>query len=422
MLALAIAVGMLMLSYWVTNQRLAISGETSLMRNVELVRGWFKPHNTPMADSVLLINVAYDTELVNVADAVGIPAGYARITDRGKLHELLMELKRDGDYRYIVLDVIFNNDIHTPKDSALFTLIASMDRIVIPRDMKRPLADSCLYPKAAPAVYFTNVKFTTFAKYPYIIDGEKSLPLRMYEDITGRTVVNHGLFSTDGYRLARESIVLAFDLRCDSAYTQEGEKTWYNLGADLLGSTFISEGDTIIGDSELYDNPSLLRGNYGDDYQGKYRGKYVIIGAFSDGDMHYSYLEDQAGATILFNAYLSLLHGHHCISAMVLLLLLVAFFFLSYLILGNKTLDAVVTDKMADGGVLSKYAPAKAGRRMLIVFISWMGYSVFLSILCVVTYLLMNEVYDIFVTATVFQIISLITSKIYKYKNKKSHV
>ncbi len=402
-LALCIAIGMLAFSYWITNQRYALSGETALMRKLELVKGWFRPHINPMADSVLLVNVSYDPVLVGVHDSEGAPAGWDKITDRGKLLRLLQELKRKNDYKYIMLDVIFldDNDTPTETDSLLFTQILSMERIVIPKDGTKPLADNRLYEKAGWANYYTNYKYVSFAKYPYLVNKERSIPLKMYEDITGRQIKDFGLFAVEGYRLVRSSILLPFELRCDSAYTQDGEKTWYNLGMDLLGCSYKFGIDSIQGSDELYSNPDLTR------------DKYIVIGAFSSGDMHYSYLENQPGPAILFNAFLGLLHQHHVISWSVFLLLFVSFFILSYLILGQQTLNVAIAGiKVKNNSLL------KAGQRTLSIIVSWIGYSMFLSILCVITYLWMGEVYDIFITATAFQFLSIIIKLIYKSQNK----
>ncbi|MBQ9232113.1 MAG: hypothetical protein IJ190_13195 [Prevotella sp.] len=403
-LASCMAVGMLLFSYWVTSQRYAVSGETTLLRKIELVRGWFKPHVNPMSDSVLLVNVSYDPVLFVTDDSYGIPAGYDKMTDRQKLLQLLTELDRKKDYKYILLDVEFADDIHSETDSALFTLISSMDKIVIPRDYERRLADESLYDKAGLANYFTNFKFVSFAKFPYIVDGQESLPLKMYQELTGRHINQHGLFSTDGFWLARESVVLPFELRCDSAYTQEGEKVWYNLGMDLLGSNYVYGNDTIQGTDELYTNPGLTK------------WKYIVIGAFSSGDSHYSYLENQPGPAILFNAFLSLMNGRHQVSYGVMLLLAISFFILSYLILGQQTIDEAIAER-----ITGSTKTGKAVQKVFGVLASWIGYSMFLTLLCIITYLWMGEVYDIFITATLFQIISILVNWIYKLKNKAKH-
>ena len=401
-LAAVIAICMLMISYWVTGQRFGLSGETTLIRKLELVKGWFIPHLNPMADSVLLINVSYDPELASAYDSYGLPAGLEKITDRQKLAQLLAELKKKDDYKYIMLDILFSDDIHTDADSTLFDLIASMDRIVIPRDYDGKMADKRLYSKAGLANYFTNYKNVSFTKFPYIVDGQKSMPLVMYEAVTGRHIDNHGFYSTDGGRLVRESILLYFDLKCDRPYTDDGEKTWYNLGMDLLGSSYLYGNDSIQGTDELYSNPELTK------------GKYIVIGALSSGDSHFSYLENQPGSTIIFNAFLALLHGHHFVSIWVFLLLLVAYFILSYLILGQQT----VNEALSESGE-NKNKIVSSAQSVFKVLASWIGYSMFLTILCIITYLWMGEVYDIFITATLFQLISMIVKRINKHKKAK---
>lgn len=409
-----ITVFMLFFSYWVTSWELAISGETLLMRKVEQVRGFFVSHNNPMRDSVLLVNVAYDRENVIVKDKYDT-AGYGQITDRHKLYQLLKELKHKDDslfaltqkqhyYKYILLDVIFDADIHTPADSALFSLIASMYHIVIPKNKDVALADTSLDKKAGLGNYYTNYKNVSFTKFPYLVDGKRSLPLRMYEEMTGHTITDHRLFATDGWRLARKSIMPVFELRCDSAYMDDGSKTWYNMGRDLVGSTYLSYGSTLTGTRELYDNPMLTR------------DKYIIIGAFSGGDMHYSYLENQPGSAILFNVFLSLMHGHHKMSFFVALILFVAFYYLSWRILSGKTIDAMLEQ------LPQKNHSVVATMTSFVAFMgSWMGYSMFLSLLCIFTYLTMNEVYDISITATAFKLLSMAVTKVKKIKNKKQH-
>ena len=62
----------------------------------------------------------------------GMPVGNMVITDREKLLKLLTIAKAANNYRYIFMDVNFEEGINSPSDSALFQTIKSMDRIVIP--------------------------------------------------------------------------------------------------------------------------------------------------------------------------------------------------------------------------------------------------------------------------------------------------
>ena len=187
-----------MLSYCLTNLNFPISGEKVLLYRFELVRNYLFPRECTVNDSILLIDVSFDKTPVKVTDEYGMPIGDTQITDRKKLLELLQELKRRDDYKYILLDVFFGQKGETSQDSALYVTICSMDRIVVPCHSDEALADSSLIGKAGIADYTTTYKEGGFVKYPYMSDDGMSLPLRMYEDMTGRTIRKHWFIYTDG--------------------------------------------------------------------------------------------------------------------------------------------------------------------------------------------------------------------------------
>ena len=400
-LSFCVAIGMLFVSYWITNQRYILSGDAAWVRKIELFRGYFKPHNNLMKDSVLLINVSHDPVLLGIHGKNNKGLGYGKITDRKKLLQLLSELKRRNDYKYILLDILFSDstDLRTEYDNSLYDLIQSMDRIVISKDSKEKLADERLNAKAGLVTFYTNIKFVSFAKYPYLVDGEKSLPLKMYEEITGRHIEHHALFSTDGGKLAMECIIPYFELRYNTGFYQEDEEgsvgstnTWFNLGADLLGCSY-QYGDSIeTGSSYLYDEPNLTK------------GKYVVIGAFDGDDTHYTYMENQPGPIILFNAYLALLHGNHRIPCWGIFLMFCVYFYLAFRIFRRPS---VSEENKAANNKLS------ISRLILANFAkSWVKYSFFLIVLSTITYLSWHVVYDIFITATIFDFIK---SSVYFY-------
>ena len=407
-LSVFVAIGMLCISYWITNQRYILSGDAALVREIELFRGYFKPHNNLMKDSVLLINVSHDPVLLGIHGQDNKGMGYGKITDRMKLLELLRELKRRNDYKYILLDVLFSDsaDLRTNSDDALYSLIQSMDSIVVSKVPNEKMADERLNAKAGLAIFFTNIKYVSFAKFPYLVDGEKSLPLKMYEDVTGRHIDHHALFSTDGGQLAMESIIPYFELRCNSPfYQKEGSvgsiKTWYNLGADLLGCSY-QYGDSIEeGSRYLYDDPDLTR------------GKYIVIGAFDGDDTHYSYMENQPGPIILFNAYLALLHGNHRIPYWGLLFMFCVYFYLAFRIFRQPSI--IRGDKITNHELIIR-------RLMLDSLVkSWVKYSIFLALLSTITYLAWHVVYDIFITATIFDFIKSSVSLYFIIQKKRKH-
>lgn len=398
-LSAVLAAGLLLFSYWVTNLRYPISGEKAVLYKFELIRNYFSPQEETMSDSVLMVNVSFDKQSVVATDEYGFPVGQTQITDRKKLLSLLQYLKERGDYKYILMDVFFGeNGARTEVDSALFSTILSMPRIVIPRHSDERLVDERLYEKAGLADYVTTYKEGSFVKYPYLMDSVKSMPVRMYEELTGKHIEQHGIFYTDGNKLARSCIVLTFELICQGAYNDEGEKTWYNLGMDLLGDSI---DEYAIGDSLLYIIPELTR------------GKYIVIGAYQDEDIHGNYLRAQPGVCINFNAYLALQHGHHCISMILYLILFTAFFVLFYLMLSQQTLKDLILQSKT-----SSKAPVRWTRRGLLVLCSWIGFSLFLSILCIITYLWLGEAYDIFITATLLGLMNKVVQIIIKQKDK----
>ena len=102
-------------------------------------------------DEYIAINTSYDRALVPFKDDYGIPVGQVDIADREKLVTLLDSLDHYGNYRYIVCDLLFDSSLQSDFDSSLFSLIASMPRIVIPKEVE-VLPDG-LAAKAAPSGY-----------------------------------------------------------------------------------------------------------------------------------------------------------------------------------------------------------------------------------------------------------------------------
>ena len=374
-----IAIGFLIISYCLTNLDLPLSGEKALLYKFELYRNYLYPADRSVPDSLLLVNVSYDKELVEATDEYGLPVGQTQITDRQKLLRLLKELKRRNDYKYILMDIFFGQDVQTPADSALFATICSMPRLVIPRHWDEQLASEALYAKAGQADYMTTYKESSFVKYPYMTDSVASMPLRMYEDITGRTVSRYGLLYTDGWKVVRKSVTLAFDVNVNTAYNENGEKNWYNLGADLLGEE--------AGSGMLDQWPEMTK------------DKYIAIGALVGDDIHSTYIGKMPGLVINVNAFLALMQGHHVVSWLLTLIMFVAFFVLTYLTLTQQSLNEVA----------QSLGTAKNRRYLLLLsgLCTWIGYSLFLTILCISTYLLMGEVYDIFITSTLFYFLHL---------------
>ena len=222
----------MIISYVSTNLSVVISGERDVLKYWSIVDKIFsrKPEKN-LPDDVVFINVSYDKQIVDRTDKWGDYLGNAAITDRKKLADLLGYIHSVGDYEYVLLDVFFEKGFVTEYDSLLFNRIASMDRIVIPRHVDGILASDLLEGKAAYADFKTTLREDNFTKYPLLTPKthDESFPLKMYSEMTGRTVKKLGPVYTDNGALSRRVIFPKMYVQNDSIVP-----IYMNLGVELL--------------------------------------------------------------------------------------------------------------------------------------------------------------------------------------------
>lgn len=260
-----------------------------------------------MRDSMLFIDVHYDKVMALKMASDTIPDGYEPITDRLLLKEFLDSLNSRKNYKYIVLDVFFEKSIRQNGDTALFNLIASMDNIVIPYPGEGELADNRLKNKAGVAMYGTTFLESDFVKYPYFLKGEKSMASKMYEDLTKRKIKSYGFLHFDKL-LVRNSAILTFRLPNNKQY--------------------VSRLSVVLGKDSIHNNTISMFESY-EDYT---KDKYILIGDFED-DRHATYQGTMTGTMINFNAYLSMMDGHHRYSIVAFIVLWGVLFWFTYRIL-----------------------------------------------------------------------------------------
>ena len=333
---------LLVLTLLVGNLRWSLGAEKAKLMWFEHVRSALGLGTGPMvmADSLLLVDVHYDRVLTTLRDADGLPGGTEATVDHEHLLRLLQEIEATGGYRYVVLDVFLDAEARQPADSALCQLISHMPRIVVAKSGK-PLADSCLLPKAGMAMYATPLWDSDFVKYPYFSGGERSLPLVMYEELTGRSIDTSGLVSTDSGWPVRSSVVLTYALKEDS--TLMSNRRYLDQ--------MVADGP----DEPLLDSPAMAH------------GKYVVIGDFVS-DRHQTFLGEMSGALINFNAFLSLMHGHHRLSPGLLLFLFLVFSLLAFVTIHYSSFSRMVM---------------------------WLGYPAVLLLACLIVYVASGQVYDV---------------------------
>lgn len=300
-----------------------------------------------MSDSIMMVDVHYD-KVFTLEYNEALPKGNVAVTDHQKLLMLLKKLKQYDNYKYIMLDLYIEKSVPQKADEELVNLIKSMNRIVIPMPLEgQDNIDIRLISHAAMARYGSTIWENDFVKYPYYSDGMKSIPLKMYEDMTGRTIDNYSLFAWDK-GLARRNVMLTYEFR-ESKYP-------YLLGLGILGDSLA--GQKTLG---ILDKPE------------KFKDKYILIGDFED-DRHETFIGEMSGTAINFNAFVSLLHGYHRLGVLLITILFVFFSLLAYLTLIRNRL----------------------------IFAGFWGYGTYLLVFCIIIYLLCNEVYEILILSVFY--------------------
>ncbi len=296
-------------TYVMGNSGYPLPGETGALKQITDYKKFLGMQIGNVPDSILFINVHYDKMLIPYEENE-VPVGNMVITDREKLLQFLTKAKEANNYRYIFMDVFFEEGMETEYDSALFSTIKSMDRLVIPKHKGSNMVDTTLYQKASNADYATTWQALTFSRYQYIHDDDESVALKIYQDRFGSTIKKHwgGLWYTDNGRLCQNSATLLLPIRITgSLLDEEGqarERNYIYLSADLL------DLDEVMPVSEQIDD------------------KLIVIGDFNS-DVHSTFLGSQPGSSILFNGYIALSQGAHLVNWLYMGIL-----FVIYIIIG----------------------------------------------------------------------------------------
>ena len=366
-------------TYVMGNSGYPLPGETGALKQITDYKKFLGMQIGNVPDSILFINVCYDKALVPYEENE-VPVGNTIITDREKLLQFLTKAKEANNYRYIFMDVFFEEGMVTEYDSALFSTIVSMDRIVIPKHKGVNMCDSILNQKAANADYATTWQALTFSRYQYLHDDDESVALKIYQDRFGSDIKKHwgGLWYTDKGRLCQNSETLLLPVRITgSLLDEEGqvrERNYIYLSADLL------DLDEVMPVSEQIDD------------------KLIVIGDFKS-DVHSTFLGSQPGSSILFNGYIALSQGAHLVNWLYMGIL-----FVIYIIIGLFYLSGHSFSSMCANPWLS----------IVLSFLSTA--TVFLIIALVASWY--DIAFNMWVPTTVYSLYDTFMQKYNIYKNK----
>lgn len=357
------AITIFLLCYFVDNSPYSFVGDATVAQHIEQLKLYFEEHKDTIPTDLLLINVAYDRQLVDINDEFGIHKGNIDITDRSKLLKLLEQLKK-SQYKYIILDIFFSKDYKTPVDSALFSLIASMPNIVIPMSQENNPVTPQLADKASYSDYSVHIGEYNFVKYEFIRNHKSTLPYKVFSDLYGDKLHSFGPFYSFNGKLANKSVVLRHPIKLWNKYAetedndielegnyQSGEPLYYDLGCEIIDANYEV--------SDVADN------------------KIVVIGDFTEDDLHDTYLGKISGPVINLNAFYALQNDDLSIPYWYIAFIIILYFTISYFIIKRISLFKHILVIQRVKSKIIRYLAVSIGISALLTFIAVILYLCF---------------------------------------------
>jgi hypothetical protein len=273
----------------------------------------------PAPDQVIFIDVSKSRYLVPVnSDSTENDV----IVNRQYLTRLFRFISANqNNVKYIFTDVIF--DMPTADDSALSASMHALGNkflCINTYNGDSAFQKNMLNARAATASVI--LQSGTVYKIPMLGSFADTLvPFKMYYDLEGHHIKSNFLFTW----FSKQG--LAFNTQINDYV--------------LRGKDFTGGGYTKIGLGELV---SLLQ--LSPEIFSQYlQGRYILIGDFEN-DSHSTYLNDQPGTLILFNAYLHLKNGQQFLSIWYLIILYLFLYTVVWMHANKKTVVYKLTLKV----------------------------------------------------------------------------
>lgn len=341
------------------NLNWSMSNENDLIALLNKIETKISSDNIEKNNDYLFVNTGYDNSLIDVETEYGTP-GNTVVTNREILAELFQSLNQRGDrHKYILCDILF--DIPSKNDSLLETQINKLKNIISPsavyslKERNRPKLIFNI--QNAPAEYITYRGILTKMHLKENYTGQKSLPLTMYEDISGTRVRDNGLF-----------------LHFRGSYIPRSIFPRYYVTKPKMKDRVLQLGTLVemlsIGDDRFYNE--------------NVKDKILIIGNLNE-DIHNTSLRIMPGSLVLFNTYLSLYDGYHLIHWSWFIFILLSFGFLIHFSLFREEKQRVQKNKII--GEFLKQLASLAFLTIAISIVSSMIFKVHITILPVIIYI-----------------------------------
>jgi hypothetical protein len=372
------------ISLWLVNQHFVYGDERVLFQITAGVKKIILGiESKPDPKDVMFVNVCYDNMLIPMLDEEGFPVGNQPITDRKKLAMFFDRLnKRPDAYKYVVCDIFFKDS--SSVDSLLNSKITASKNLIVPYHLNdsgtielpifgvnRGLAD------------YRAIQYV-FMKYPLVTgDTMRSLPLRMFEDVTGKKFEKKSFISTLGGKPCFSTMIVDFKLRYYELLDRNADRM-YNLSnlGDLLR----------LPDSAFYR---------------AINNKIILLGDYYERDIHQTLFGKMSGTLILYNIFYSLLQNETLISFWLVLLLFIGYFMISY--------DLFAESELKERKYAQKISRTKLGKFIFKV----LSYVVYLMIISTVTYFIFNIHINILLLAFYLKGIDSLLKYFRNKKNKK---
>lgn len=337
-------------------------------------------------DDFVFVNVAYDRELVPVLDNYGFQIGEIDVTDRLKLNEFLNRM--GNSHKYILFDVLLSDKYQSPNDSLLIETLLNTERIAIARTENHELSDKRLEDKTGYTDYTTNILETNFVKYEFRKNGANTIASKAYKDLTGDNPVKQfgPFYFRDGH-LQWKSMTLRFPLKLWNPFIKKDE---------IPESGMIEESIINLG-QEL----EMWR-----DLEKLVKDKIVVIGDFTEDDIHTTYMGPIAGPVINANALEALLKNEQEIPWWLIGALFVLYAGITFFLLKQYKVFNLMKILRLNNPVLQE-------------FVSFIGFSAFFAIIAGIIYLSSGKDINVLIPSLWFTVLRGIIN--FKWKDLKAY-
>ncbi len=316
-------------NYFVNNASLFTGESICQYYYTQIICNWFGLHHSVNYGDAIYFNISYDKQLVPVYKGDyenKVQIGNNIITDRFKLYSFLKLLKKTDKYKYVIIDLTFDdvNEI-TCYDDSLFNLIGEMRDVVFTKIEDIPVSRKNLETKQARAIYYTTPLETNFVRYQYSFDNEQTLASHVFSaHDSNKRIKRYGfppfyLYFSNG-KLCHNSLFLTFDnhfIGEDPKRQKINETFFSEIEIHNLGDYLSAKDDSVFAETFIMDMTSDTE------------GRYVVICNTRTDDIHDTYVGYRPGAQIVMRALTSLEESKHYVSYISELFWYIVFFLIS---------------------------------------------------------------------------------------------